>query len=297
MKPTIYRRILTGLILLSFLYLMLCPVYGNRTQFPIRIIDDMGHQIYVQKQPARIISLAPNMTEIVYAIGAGGRIVGVSDLCDYPPSVKKKPHVGDLQLRTEMVLALKPDLVLAHAGLQRGQIEELRRLGVKVAGFSPENWQELLKVIQKTGDLTGATTGAYRVIKNMEAYRTQVTQRIKGKPRVPVFVEVWNAPLMTAGPGTFLDQLITMAGGVNIAGKGHAAWSIFPQEIVLEKNPDVIILTCKNKSEVLTRRGWNQISAIRSKRVYEVEPDIYSRPGPRLGEALEDLAALLHPEP
>lgn len=261
----------------------------------IVVTDDTGYRLVLKGLPRRIISISPNMTEIIYTLGAEDRLVGVSDLCDYPPAVKGKPRVGDIQIRSEMILALKPDLVLAHGSMQRAQIKELRRLGINVAAYSPEEWKDVLRVIRIVGRLVGNPSEAKSVVNGMEEHRIKVKRRVKDLPPVKVFVEVWNKPLMTAGPGTFLDQLVTIAGGKNIVGKEHPSWSAFPQELVLERDPEVIILTCKNRREVLNRRGWEQITAIRQGRVYEIDPDILSRPGPRLAIALEVLANRIHP--
>lgn len=295
MKRDVQRGTIVVCLIIATFIGAIIPIHGKAAGFPFVITDDTGQKILIQKRPSRIVSISPNMTEILYAVGGGELLVGISDLCDYPPPVKRKPRVGDLQLRTEAVLSLKPDLVLAHGGMQRGQVRELRRLGINVAAFSPENWNSVLQVIQLTGDLVGRSDSAKKVVRSMEEQRLKVYHRVKEQRQVRVFVEVWNAPLMTAGPGTFLDQLITMAGGCNIVGKDYPQWSAFPQELIIERDPEIIILTCKNKADVLNRRGWQKITAVRLGRVFEVEPDVFSRPGPRLAEALESLSLRLHP--
>lgn len=257
------------------------------------IRDDTGVAITLTKPPRRIVSLAPNMTEILFAVGAGGHVVGVSDYCDFPKEVRKIPHIGGAQIQTESVLGLRPDLVVANAAIQPGIIAQLRAAGLPVIAFRPSRWESVLATIRRVGQAVGCDQAADLVARKMEDRRRVVERKIKGRKRVRVFVEIWNKPLMTAGPGTFIHELIQMAGGDDIAGDQQRPWSVIPTEVVLVRNPQVIILTCKNRGEVMARPGWEEMDSVHSGRVYEVNPDIYSRPGPRLADALENLAALL----
>lgn len=282
----------------SLLILFVLTIFNNSLisagRFPLVVKDDTGVSIRIDQLPQRIVSLAPNMTEILFSVGAGKRVVGVTDNCDYPSEVRKIDRVGGIQIQVESVMALKPDLVVANADVQPGIISQIRSVGLRVAAFRPDRWKGVLDTLQRIGSAVGNPTQAEKVIKIMEKRRRVVESTVGKRSKVRVFVEVWNKPLMTAGPGTFLHELVQMAGGEDIAGDLSRPWSIYPTELVLTRNPEVIILTCKNRREVMNRAGWASVEAVRSGRVYEVDPSTYSRPGPRLADALEDLADLLH---
>lgn len=286
-----FRSKIIGIFLLILPGLVMVPATAGVALISVK--DDTGFSVKMARPPRRIVSLAPNMTEILYGLGLGDRVVGVTDSCDYPPEAKEKPKVGGKQIDNERILMLRPDLVVAHAGLQRQTIDRLRRMGLPVIALDPKDWHSLLRTMEKLGVVTGTKAQAEHLVREMEARRQRVAATVAGNRRVRVFVEVWNKPLMTAGPGTFLDEMVSMAGGANIAADVTTPWSVYPEEKVLLRDPEVIILTCKNKQEVLQRRAWQRITAVRGGWVYEVNPDIYSRPGPRLVEALEDLVSLL----
>jgi iron complex transport system substrate-binding protein len=233
------------------------------------------------------------MTEILFSIGAGNQVVGVTDFCDYPREAQGKVRVGGGQIQVEAVLALKPDLVVANADIQPGVIKQFHRLGVKVAAYRPHDWNSVLQTIKRLGLITGRKNAALGLVRKMNAQRNSVMKKMKGHKRYRVFIEVWNKPLMTAGPGTFLHELIIMAGGIDISSDLKRPWAVVSAEDVLRRNPEIIILTCKNKQELLHRSGWEEVTAVREGRVYEVDPDIFSRPGPRLADALECLAGIL----
>lgn len=285
--PTLKRIIILALLICY----VAVPVEAGL--FPVELKDDTGTIVWISRRPRRIVSLAPNMTEILYAVGQGDRIVGVTEYCDYPAQARKKTKIGGIQIQNERIWMLRPDLVVAHAGMQKQTVAQLRRLNLPVLALDPKDWNGLLLTIEKIGRATGSEAHATSIIQEMESRRERVETATAGARKVRLFVEVWNKPLMTAGPGTFLHELTDMAGGLDIAADALTPWSAFPEEKVLVRDPEVIILTCKNRQEVLNRGAWRRITAVRRGRVYEVDPDLYSRPGPRLVEALEDLASLL----
>ena len=267
---------------------------------PVTLVDATGTKVTVAREPQRIITLAPSLTEMVYALGLAPRVVGVSAWSDYPPEAAEKPVVGDaFALNREKILALKPDLIFADQNLQPQAAAELRQLGLPVFVIAPQTLDEVLASISTLGRLTGATQSADQLVRNLrnriEAVRSR-TGKLAVDDRPRVFVEIWNDPLMTAGPGSFIDELVTLAGGVNVAAATGQAWPQVSPEWVLARNPQVIVLTLHNKAEVLARPGWNVTEAVRAGRVFEVVPDPLVRTGPRLVDGLEALARLLHPE-
>lgn len=262
----------------------------------ITVTDDTGTIIHLGTVPRRIISLAPSVTEILYRIGAGPRVVGVTNHCNFPAAVSAVTRVGDMNVDFESILALKPDLVVALAGLQKGTIDRLKHLGLSVLVLNPRTIRDVPRHMRLLGRTTGQNDSGGKAAQEFErrvnAVRSK-TAKAFSQPRV--FVEIWNEPLMTAGPGTYIHELIEAAGGSNIAADASGEWPQFSHEALLQRNPEVIILTCYNKAEALKRKAWQGLSALRNGRVFEINPDIYVRPGPRLADALEELAAMLHP--
>jgi len=258
---------------------------------------------FSQDASARYVSLAPSSTEILFALGLDKEIVGVSSYCDYPAQARLKEIVGTFsQPNIEKIVSLKPDIVFC-AGIEQAPVAaQLKRLGIKVVTHEPKNIKELLDSIKEIGNLTARQAQAEELVKKMGQTIQEVTGKTAAIPveqRPSVFVEYWNNPLMTAGPGSFIDELITLAGGRNIAFDAPRAYCNFSPEEVLSRNPDCIILAYMvggNAATTLTHRlGWSQLSAIKNNRVYsDINPDILLRPGPRIVEGLVELHRRLY---
>jgi iron complex transport system substrate-binding protein len=206
--------------------------------------------------------------------------------------------VGDYTISIEAVVAARPDLVVAVADLQMPVINKLRELGICVLAVNPKTVEDVFRAMEMIGQAGGNGPYARMIVENLKA-RMRVIDRavatLDPSDRPPVFVEIWNDPLMTAGSGTFIDDLLSRAGARNIA-SDVPGWPQFSTEMVLARAPQFIILTCFNKAEVMARREWRRAPAVITGKVYEVHPDILVRPGPRLVEGLEVLAAIFHPE-
>lgn len=266
---------------------------------PTVITDDLGREVRLVRMPDRIVSIAPSNTEILFALGLGDKVVGVTDSCDYPEEAKSKPKVGAVDIDYEKIIEIEPDLVVAVGSLQRQAIERLAELGVTVLAVDPRTIAGVLGAIRMMGAATGTEDRAGALAAELSGRIATVEAKVSGshasrKPRV--FVEIWNDPLMTAGPGTFLDELISMAGGENIAHDAPSEWPEYDTEAVIERDPEVVILTNFNLAEALARPAWQVTSAYRAGRVFELHPDLLVRPGPRLVQGLEELARILHPE-
>lgn len=271
------------------------------TSYPLTITDDEGRQVTIPAEPKRVLSYAPSNTEILYALGQEDRIVGVDKFSDYPPRVKEKPSVGGLtDPNYEKIAELKPDLVLTiTVGDQvRGELE---RLGLPVVVIQPRSLEETLKSIQLVGLVVNAQAEAGELVRTLRVRIEAVSNRVKDVPeesRPRVFYEVWNDPLMTAGPGSFIDDLIRVAGGRNVAHDADQAWPQFSLEMLVERDPQVILTTFQSTlADVAegSRTGWADLEAVREGRVYLVDENLVSRPGPRIVDALEEFAELLHP--
>lgn len=280
------------------LMLWLLTAAAVSAAFPLQMKDDTNTLIRLAKKPMRIISITPSNTEILFALGLEKRIVGVTTNCDYPAEAKAKEKIGDQNLDFEKIVMLRPDLIVADSGLQAQSIERLRTLGLTVVAFDPTDIAATMQAITKIGEATGCEAAALKVVINMKNRMAAVKRKLGGlketeKPRV--FVEIWMDPIYTAGPGTFTSELIQLAGGNDIAYDAKP-WSLFSQELILARNPQVIISQCDSAKLILKRPGWENIDAVRNGKVYDADENIFSRVGPRLVEALETLARLLHPE-
>jgi iron complex transport system substrate-binding protein len=254
-------------------------------------------------QNSRYISLAPSTTEILFALGLDDEIVGVSSFCNYPPRAKNKEKVGDFSSpNIEKILSLKPDHIFCTGLEQNPTIESLKRYGLPVYVADPQNILELLASIKEIGRLTKKGVQAQALTAAILAEIdtiSQQTQNIPEAQRLKVFIEIWFDPLTTAGSHSFIDELITLAGGVNIAKDTLRPYSIFSAEEVIKRNPDCIFLAYMTEEKpvemVKKRFGWQQINAVKNNRIYnDIDPDIVLRPGPRITQGLRMLFEKLY---
>ncbi len=268
----------------------------------LSLIDDAGRQVVLKASPKRIVSLAPSNTEIIYAIGDGDLLVGDTDYCDYPPEAKDKTKVGGFsKIDLERVVGLEPDLVLATDIHVKAIVPELEKRGITVVVIAPQSVDKILDKIALLGRLTGATPAAEKLVALLQARLDKVavkTAQARSKPRV--FYEV-SKDLYTAGPGSFIDDLITRAGGINIASDAHGTYPQLTLESLVQKDPEVILLgdhpVGGTPDQVRARPGWSNISAVKSGRIVPiVDANLVNRAGPRAVDGLEEIARDLYPE-
>jgi iron complex transport system substrate-binding protein len=277
------------------------------TPAPITVTDALGRQVRLDAAPQRIVSLAPSITESLFAIGAGQLVVGVTQFCNFPPAAEALPEVGGVTADTisvEAVVDLTPDLVIAGSGDQAPVVEALAQLGVPAILLDPQSFEEVYAHLALLGYLTGTTGQADAVVAEMRARVDAVTAKVASVPaerRPTVFYEVFDEPLMSAGPETFIGQMIELAGAKNIFGDAAEDYPTVSAEAIVERDPDAIIGPDYHADKltpalIAQRPGWAELTAVKEGRVYLLNADITSRPGPRLAEALEALAAALYPE-
>ncbi len=269
----------------------------------VTIRDDSGVELTVKNIPRRIVSLTPSNTEILFALGLGDRVVGVTTYCDYPPEAKNKPKIGDLQANVEKIVSLKPDLVVAKWTMNRDAVASLRKLNVPVLCVEPESIEGVYRAIRLIAKATATSEAGEKIVAGMKAQLEEVKQKVAAIPpakRPRVFIEVGDDPLYTAGSQTFIDELLNLAGGVNIAAdiKGYQMYSI---ERVVEKNPDVILAPDSyyiDVEKIIQKRpGWSSIKAVRDGRIINnLDPNMINRPGPRSAQAVKAIARALYPE-
>ncbi len=251
----------------------------------------------------RYISLAPSTTEILFALGLEDEIIGVSAYCNYPENARRKEKAGTFsQPNLEKILSLKPDYIFSTGLEQAEAVIELKRLKLPIYVADPANVRELLNSIMDIGKLTGKIQEAEKLTAEMRDQIREINTRAKLIPenkRPKVFIEIWHNPLATAGKGSFIDDLITLAGGINIAYDTKRPYSNFSQETVIIRNPDCVILAYMDKEaprKLLGKRfGWQEISAVKNNRVFnDIDPDLLLRPGPRAVLGLKEIYKRIH---
>jgi iron complex transport system substrate-binding protein len=251
----------------------------------------------------RIVSLAPSLTEILYALGLGNQIAGVTVHCNYPAGALTKPRIGSyVDLNVEKILALKPDLVIATAdGNERDSVERLVRFGVRVFLTNPKNLSEVFETIRAVGRMTRREPQAHSLVVSLEQRADRIIRACAGLSRPRVFLQINEQPLMTVGRDTFHNNLITLANGVNISGGEAIKYPKFSTEQVLKARPDVILITSMERGAAGEKKKqrwnrWGQIPAVMMGRIHLLDSDLLDRPSPRLVDGLEALARAIHPE-
>lgn len=267
--------------------------------FPIVWVDEGGRTITIPRPPQRIIALGAGHVETLFALGLGHRLVGIDALADYPPQVAGIPRVGDTwEPDLARMLELEPDLFLATRGAE-DIAQQMNRQGIPAVIAEPATFTEVLDHIAHLGRITGAGEEAQRLAADMHARYEAVVAATAALPPVSVFVEVWPDPLLTAGPGSLLHDLIMAAGGVNVAHDSRTPWPQVDLAAVVRRDPQVVIVLGRESLAELTenrRTGWSGIRAVQEGRLYHIDEDVLTRAGPRLVEGLESLARALHPE-
>jgi iron complex transport system substrate-binding protein len=265
--------------------------------------DELSRQIALDTEPQRIISLAPSLTETLFALGLGDRLVGVTSYCDFPAAAKNKEKIGDtIQPDLERIIALKPDLVVITTASQLEKLtQQLDQLAIPVYVANPRTVREVFTSIRKLGEATGATARATALADELEQRLDAVTARVASLPKPRVLFVLQTGPLITAGRAAFINDLLNLAGGESISGAETSAYPQFSRETVIARAPEIIIAPESHGAELVSedelRRAFADTPAVRANRIVRLNPDLTSRPGPRLIEGLEQLARALHPEP
>jgi iron complex transport system substrate-binding protein len=247
------------------------------------------------REPRRIISLAPSVTEMLFAIGLGDRLVGVTSFCDYPPEASKIEKVGDtLKPSLEKIAALRPDLVIISTSSQlEGLFGKLEELGIPVYVSNPRSLEGILSSIEKVGEVAGAAAKARSLTSEMRVRIQAVRARVAALTRPRVLIILSAQPLITAGGNTFVNDLISVAGGISISSDQKEDYPQYSLESALARRPEVIFLQAGR--EPLPER-LKQTPAFAAGRVFHIDDALILRPGPRIVEGLEQMAAKLHPE-
>jgi iron complex transport system substrate-binding protein len=264
--------------------------------------DMLGRPVTVPDRPARVVSLAPSMTEIVYALGAGDRLVGVTDQCDFPGDVTTKPRVGGIYSPNfEAILTLGPDLVLATSeGNREEDVRALARFRIPVYVVRPLDVPTVLESIGRVARLLGREAEGTRVVDAMRLRIDAVARAVARAPRPRVLYLLWGSPLIVPGRDTLITDLIRRAGGDSVSASEPLAYPRFSMEEALARRPSVIVIARHGLASVDDQlKEWTHLTllpAVREGRVGGIDGDLVHRPGPRIVDGLVDLARLLHPE-
>ena len=252
-----------------------------------------------KKTPERIISTAPSNTEILFALGLGDKVVGVTTYCNYPPEAPEKEKIGGFStVDIEKIISLNPDMVLASSITGDENIKKLEDKGITVLIVEPKNIDEILKAIELIGNVTGKENEAKSLTENMLKRINKVKENSKNlKEKPKVMYVVWHEPLMSAGKNTFANDIIEIAGGENIYSDMEIQYPTISLESVIDRNPDIIIASVGHGDAgnltynyVMNEPRLKDVNAVKNKRVYEIDADIMNRPGPRISDALEQFA-------
>jgi len=265
--------------------------------------DSLGREIAVDGHPMRIVALAPSITEILYFLGLGERVVGVTKLSSHPPEAALKPRVGSyIDLNVERIISLSPDLVIGTAdGNQPGVVGLLEQAGIQVFIVNPRNIRQVVDTVATLGRVCGLPEKAQVLSVQLSQRIDRVVQKTAPRTKPSVFLQINIRPIMTINKNTFLNDLIQMAGGTNMAQDEPISYPRISLEEVVCKKPEVIIISSMERGgrfEQARREWlkWTSIPAVKNGRVHLIDSDLIDRPSPRIVEGLEILARLIHPE-
>ncbi|MCR8847253.1 ABC transporter substrate-binding protein [Rossellomorea sp. SC111] len=281
-------------------------VHQSESGYPLSVNDALNNKVTLEEQPKRIVSLIPSNTEILFKLGLNKEIVGVSDFDNFPKEASDKEKIGGMEFNVEKIVGLKPDLVLAHESTAKSAEEGLNQLkdaGVNVfIVHDAKSFEEVYNTIQDIGTLVGKKDQADSVVADMKSDLNSIQEKaseVTEKKRV--YVEVSPSPdIYSTGKNTFIDQMLSMINAENVM-SGQEGWVQVNQEAVISSNPDVIITTYgyyseNPKEQIVGRKGWEDVTAVKNGDVHDVHSDLVTRTGPRLVEGVEEIAKSIYPE-
>lgn len=285
------------------LFFLNSVLFGNQQK---TIKDDLDFPFVMISPPQRIISLAPNITEILFDLDLGEKVIGVTRYCDFPEKALKKEKIGGMiDLNLEKIIALNPDLIIGFRGNPLRTIERLRSLHLPLFVLEMgTNLETVFIIIEKIGTITQKEEKAEILAESLKKRYNETQTALRNVQHEPrVFLSIHGTGLWTCGKGSFLNDLIGKARGVNIAGNIPRKWLHYNREQLIHDNPEVIIILSKSETEFSKVKKWIKneahlkgIKAVETDRIYFLDENLATRPGPRLIDALEELARILHPQ-
>jgi iron complex transport system substrate-binding protein len=285
-------------------FAVICLMFSvSAGRAPVRAVTDgVGRRVELPETPRRVVALTPSIAEIMYSIGAGGEIVGVTDHTDYPSEARAKPSVGGMvDPSIERIVTLRPDLVLATLESNRPTtIDGLQRLGIPVFVIRPEGLDGILEAVEQVGVALNRVSDARAAVERLRVRRQEVARRVMGFARPRVFVLIWPDPVVTVGRHAFVTEAIEAAGGQCVTSDLPQPWPRLSLEEVVRLAPDTIVLIANGHptlaiDELKTRPGWDRVPAVIAHRFIEIDARL-EHSSPVVFDALEELARVLHPE-
>ena len=282
-----------------FTGLFLWPAVCSSSTFS----DSLGREIVLKKPPSRIVSLAPSLTEILYYLGLGDKVVGVTQFSNYPPEAASKPQIGNYTgLNVEKIIGLDPDLVLGTKDGNKPQVVRLLdHAGIPAYIVNPRNIEEIIKTMADIGRICGITEKAEKIAAELNQRVKKIQNHVKSLDTPLVFLQINIQPIMTVNRNTFHHDLIHLAGGKNIAADNSITYPRISIEEIFKLKPDIILISSMGKKVMFeqARQDWLQwkfIPAVINQRVNLIDSDLIDRPSPRIIDGLEKMARLIHPE-
>lgn len=271
------------------------------TSQSIKVKDFLGREVVLSKKPLRIVSLAPNVTELIYALGAEENLIGVSRFCNYPPQAKEKPQLAgfsDSEVNLEAIVSVQPDLVIATPTRITPLVGKFENLDIPFYAFSPENILDLLGGIKQLGVLLRHESQADSLINRLKREISEMQQARSHFSARSVFLEISATPLTTATNLSFVGQILMIAGGLNISGDLKGEYPQVNPEFILENDPETIIIAHPETTieEIKARPGWSQLQAVKNGRIcVDLNQDVIFRAGPRLSQGITEFYRCLYP--
>ena len=290
-------------LLTAFIFLTALFTLHGQQPFARMVTDEMGRKMSIPDNLKRVVSLAPSVTEVIFALGKEDLLKGVSRFSDYPEAANKLPRVGSyVHLDLERIVALKPDLCI---GIKEGNpvavVRKLEHLGIPVFAVDPKNLNAVLETILQLGKLLGADPKAHAIVSHLHARIERVKSKVAASPNRPgVFFQIGILPIVSAGTETYIHELIVMGGGRNLA-EGPVPYPRYSREQVLGLSPDVLIITSMARGAIFEQvkkqwAKWSSMPAVTNNRIFLMDSDILNRPTSRLIDGLEHVAEAIHPE-
>jgi len=284
-------------LIFSFALLAACKSSGLQKAEEVKmrdIADDLGRKLKIPEKVERVVSLAPNLTENIFAVGAGDRLVGVTTFCNYPEDANKIQKIGDtMNPNMEAIIALKPNIVFVSTASQiENFTKTLEQQNITVFVTAPKDLNGVLANLRQLGDIFGTMERTTILLNELQEKILAVDEQVRDKPKVKTFVQISKEPLFTIGKDSFLTEIIERGGGISVTKTVETAYPKLSKETALALNPDAIILS-ESPDNTEPNDVFKNSNAMKNKKIFKINADLLSRPSPRLIDALEQIAEAL----
>lgn len=273
---------------------------AEEVAYPLTITDSYNREVIIESEPMKVISIAPNITETIFALGKGEKLIGRTDFCNYPEEAKNVESIGGLtEPNIEKIADLEPDLIIASTHFKEDVLKKLEELGLNVIVlYGEESFEGVYDVIGKTGQVLNSKSEADKIVSDMRDKINTVQLKVQdaSKPSVYFVVGFGEYGDYTAGKDTFIGQMIEIAGGINAANDVEG-WK-YSLERLLEKDPDILICSMEEgtKQQIMAANGYKDLTAVKDGKLFELDKNLLEIQGPRLADGVEALAKIIHPD-